>query len=382
MELLLALLLAASLVALASTWSALRTERARAHRAAERGVVSGTEPAPTPSEIPQGIAVIGTPGPERTSPAPVAPPLPHLPRAATASADRITAALAAPAERLGACIEVAVTAIAAAEERLRSPLPPPAPALPADDFAAPDLGPECVERALATAERISDERARLADDVRSLRSALERVAALDGGLGRSLSELTRSAEALLPFSSSTSGLGDRANLLGLNVSLLAARAGEAGVPFEEAAAELRGLFEEARRLSRELSEAGRRTDGGVRRVSAVVEESAEAAAAGLERGGRAAERLGALEGHCVQLERALSEAARTARDAADTGTELARRLEAARVALDARTGEAARLRAEAEATRAALRIAAERIEALRVDGGALRAAVARVASGA
>ena len=36
MELVLALLLAASLVALASTWSALRTERARAHRVADR----------------------------------------------------------------------------------------------------------------------------------------------------------------------------------------------------------------------------------------------------------------------------------------------------------------------------------------------------------
>jgi hypothetical protein len=44
--------------------------------------------------------------------------------------------------------------------------------------------------------------------------------------------------------------------------------------------------------------------------------------------------------------------------------------------------ENARLRSDAEAARAALRAAAERIEALRLDGGALRAAVSRITSGA
>ena len=120
----------------------------------------------------------------------------------------------------------------------------------------------------------------------------------------------------------------------------------------------------------------------MRRVAAIVEESTEAAAAGLERGGRAAERLCALDGHCGQLERTLTEAVRQARAATDAGISLARRLETTRASLDARAGEAARLRVEAEAARAALRTAAERIEALRVDGGALRAAVARVTFGA
>ncbi|MCL4806634.1 MAG: hypothetical protein KJ062_02390, partial [Thermoanaerobaculia bacterium] len=110
--------------------------------------------------------------------------------------------------------------------------------------------------------------------------------------------------------------------------------------------------------------------------------SAETAAAGLERGGRAAERLGVLDGLCGQLERTLSEALRSARAAADAGASLSRRLETARASLEARGGEASRLRAEAEAARDALRTAAERIEALRLDGGALRAAVARVTSGA
>lgn len=381
MELLLALLLAASLVALASTWSALKTERARAHRAADR-------PGPPRMEAPpaQDAPAVPIPGArdekEPSAPVPPSAPPTAVPGGMPSSTDRVAAALVAPAERLAACIDLAEPALAAAVERLRAPLPAPAPVPPADDAAVPDFGAESVERALATAERISDERSRLADEVRSLRSALERVAALDGGLGRSLTELSRSAEALLPFSSSISGFGDRANLLGLNVSLLAARAGDAGVPFEEAAAELRSLFEEARRLSRELSEAGRRTDGGVRRVAAIVEESTEAATAGLERGGRAAERLGALDGYCGQLERTLAEAVRTARAAVDAGTSLARQLETTRASLDARAGEAARLRVEAEAARAALRTAAERIEALRADGGALRAAVARVTSGA
>lgn len=382
MELVLALLLAVSLVALAASRSALRTERARAHRAAGRVGAPVVEPAPAPKEEPDLLPA--EPGGEKEppAPAPAAPAPVVLPIASTAAAERIAAALVVPADRLASCIDAAGPVLAVAGERLRAPLPPPATASPADDVPPPEPGAESVERALATAERISDERVRLADDVRSLRSALERVAALDGGLGRSLAELSRSAEALLPLSSSISGLGDRANLLGLNVSLLAARAGEAGAPFEEAAAELRGLFEEARRLSRDLAEAGRRTDGGVRRVAAIVEESSEIASAGLDRGGRAVERLGALDGHCGQLERALSEAVRTARAASDAGETLARRLETTRAVLDARSAEASLLREEAEAARSALRAVAERLEALRVDGGALRAAVGRVTSGA
>ncbi len=382
MELLLALLLAAALVALAATWSALRTERARAHRAAGRPGTPRIEGASPTQAAPAGSPVAGEDERERAAPAPPVPQAPVFPKGVSPSMDRVAAALVAPAERFASCVDTAEPVLAAAAERLRTPLPPPASTSPLDDAAVPELGVEGVERALETAERISDERARLADEVRSLRASLERVAALDGGLGRSLAELSRSADALLPFSSSVSGLGDRANLLGLNVSLLAARAGDAGAPFEEAAAELRSLFEEARRLSRELSEAGRRTEGGARRVAAIVEESAETAAAGLERGGRAAERLGVLDGLCGQLERTLSEALRSARAAADAGASLSRRLETARASLEARGGEASRLRAEAEAARDALRTAAEWIEALRLDGGALRAAVARVTSGA
>ena len=59
--------------------------------------------------------------------------------------------------------------------------------LAGDDPAPPRVDVEGLERALATAERISDERSRLADDVRSLRAALDRVAELDTGLARAQS---------------------------------------------------------------------------------------------------------------------------------------------------------------------------------------------------
>jgi len=382
MELFLALLLAVAVVALASTWSALRTARARAFRAEDRLGALRLDAAPSATDVP----VLRPPGELRAVAPPAAAP-PAAPAPAPApfpqdAMDRFAAALVGPAERLSACVEAAGPVLVSAADHLRTPLPPPAPAPAVEESSPPEPGVESVERALATAERISDERSRLADDVRSLRSALERVAALDGGLGRALTELSRSADALLPIASSISGLADRANLLGLNVSLLAARAGEAGAPFEEAAAELRGLFEEARRLSRELSGAGRRADGGVRRVVAIVDESTQTATAGQERGTRAAERLGALDGHCGQLERSLAEAVRSVRTASDEGVALARRLESARASLDARAGEAARLRADAEAARLVLRSAVERIEALRLDGGALRSAVSRVTTGA
>jgi len=187
---------------------------------------------------------------------------------------------------------------------------------------------------------------------------------------------------LLPLASSVSGLADRANLLGLNVSLLSARAGEAGAPFEEAAAELRSLFEEARRLSRELVEAARRNDGGARRFAALVEESVGAATAGQERGSRASERLGGLDGLCSQLGRTLEAGVRSTRVAAESSRLVGDRLEAVRSALEARAAEATRLRAEADAVRELLRASAERVEALRLDGGALRAAVQRVTAGA
>ena len=380
MELVLAVLLAVSLVALAAAWSALRTARARAHRAEDRLAAPRLDPAPPLREA-DALPDL----PERPESAPAtraARPEVPAPLPLPASTERLTAALVGPAERLSASVDAAGPTLAAATDRLRAPLPPPSPAVALDEGPVPELSPEHLERALVAAERISDERARFADDVRSLRASLERVAALDGGLGRAVTELSRSADALLPLASSVSGLADRANLLGLNVSLLAARAGDAGAPFEEAAAELRGLFEEARRLSRELSEAGRRTETGARRVAAVVEEATEAASAGAERGARAGERLGALEGHCGQAERALSESIRGARAAAEGVSAVSGRLAAARAALETRTDEAARLRAEAEAARAALRAAAERIEALRLDGGALRSAVTRLISGA
>lgn len=383
MELVLALLLAVALVALATTWSALRTERARVRRSETRLATARPDPAPaqTPAVPPEPQAE-GRDTAEPLAPRPEPPLLRVLPMKGSISLERLAAALEPPAARLATSIEGSEAALSAAAERLRTPVPPSAPVPEQWEITAPELGAEGVERALATAERISDERSRLADEVRSLRSAIERVASLDGGLARGLTELSRSADALLPFASSLSGLADRANLLGLNVSLLAARAGDAGAPFEEAAAELRGLFEESRRLSRELSEAARRTNGGVRKVATFVEESAGAAASGQERGGLASERLGTLDGLCEQLERTLTESIRSTRAASDEGAILSRRLEAARTSLEARAAEAARLRADAEAARAALRSTVERIEALRLDGGALRAAVVRVTSAA
>ena len=383
MELLLALLLAISLVALASAWSALRTERARAHRLEDR-LAAGRSEAPTPvaPEVPAESLPVGHVGSEPPA-APPEPPAPQVfPAPGLAPVHRLAAVLVAPAERLAESIGASEPALASAAERLRTPLPAAAPAPGVDEAVPLAFSAESVESAVTTAERISGERSRLADDVRGLRSSVERVAALDGVLGRGLTELSRTADALLPIASSVSGLADRANLLGLIDSLLAARGGEAGAPFEEAATELRGLFEEARRLSRELSAAARRTDGGTRRVAAFVEESAGAASAGQEHGARAAERLGALDGLCVQLDRALSETVRATRTASDGGSLLSQRLETDRASLEARTAEAALLRADAQAARAALRAASERIEALRLDGGALRAAVLRVTSGA
>jgi methyl-accepting chemotaxis protein len=384
MELVLAALLAAAAIGLASTYSALRTERARLRRledrlAASRSPTLAPTPGPFPEPEPRPPAASFA---EASGRVPVPLPPAFAGPAPTGPLDRLAATLVAPAERFGESIEASEAALAAAAERLRTPVPPAAPAPVFEEVGRAPTISESFERALGTAERVSDERSRLADDVRSLRAALERVAALDDGLVSGLRELARAAEGLGPLTASVSGLADRANLLGLNVSLLATRAGEAGAPFEEASAELRDLCEEARRLSRELSELARRNDSGARRVAAIVDEAARAAGAGLERGARAAERLGALDALCAQLNRALDASVQGARRASETDLLLARQLDVARASLDDRAAEAAGLRAEVESARTALRAAAERIEALRLDGGALRAAVVRVTSGA
>jgi len=385
MELLLALLLAVAIVALASAWSALKTERGRCRRledrlAAARPEASALPSTPSPPQ-PEPSPAAALPPPSVTAARPAAPPEP-VPTGRISSHDNLAATLFGPAERLAESMRSAEPVLADAAARLRAPLPPSPPVLGGADPAPPRLDVDGLERALATAERISDERSRLADDVRSLRAALDRVAELDTGLARGLSELSRTAEALMPLASSVSGLADRANLLGLNVSLLSARAGEAGAPFEEAATELRSLFEEARRLSRELTEAARRNDGGARRVAALVEESVGAATAGQERGARASERLGGLDGLCSQLGRALEDGVRSTRAAVESSRLVCERLEVIRSALEGRAAEAARLRADADAAREVFRAAADRVEALRLDGGALRAAVQRVTASA
>ena len=384
MELLLALLLAVAVVALASAWSALKTERGRCRRLedrlAARPEASALPASPSPA-LPEPPPAASS-APPRSAVAPLAAPPEPVPFGRVSAFENLAATLLGPAERLADSMRAAEPVLADAAVRLRAPLPPSPPVLAGDDPVPPRIDVEGLERALATAERISDERSRLTDDVRSLRAALDRVAELDTGLARALSELSRTAETLMPLASSVSGLADRANLLGLNVSLLSARAGEAGAPFEEAATELRSLFEEARRLSRELIETARRNDGGARRVAALVEESVGATTAGQERGARASERLGGLDGLCSQLGRALEDGVRSTRDAAESSRLVCERLEAVRSSLEGRTSEAARLRADADAAREALRVAAERVEALRLDGGALRAAVQRVTSGA
>ena len=393
MELVLALLLAASLVALAATWSALRTERARAHRLRESAAAARSEavpvrpdaslePRPAAGTAGSVAAVANVASVEAALPAPALVRKEAGPARTASSFDRLAEALAAPSGRLAASIEASGPVLSAAADRLRTPIPPSVAAPGVEAVAVPDFRVGTLEEAVTTAERLSDERSRLADDLRSLRASLERVSALDAGLGRSLAELSRAADTLLPLASSVSGLADRANLLGLNVSLLAARAGEAGAPFEEAATELRGLFEEARRLSRELAEIARRSEGGSRKVAALVQESAGSTATGQERGARADERLGVLRELCGHLDGSLAESLRSVRSAAEGAEALSRSLDVARTSLEAKSGESTRLRAEAETVRVALRSAAERIEALRLDGGALRAAVARVAPGA
>ena len=357
MELLLGVALAVSVVALAWIQNTRAVERARMHRlenelAALRRAPSASLLGAPPSdaaESPDGAAEEAAPAPPRPEPAPTEPAAP--PRAHGGERDgsrdgiRVDVEpgnlLGAAADRLDRALRELGPALASIDAAARSALGPPeepesALLAPVPRTASAD---EPVSLAVRTAEEMADERARLDDDLRSVGQALER--ALDGSraANAALEQVARQAAAFPGLAAALSGLADRTNLLALNLALHGTRSGGEGPTMEEAATEMRGIFEEARRLSREVGELAQRTTASASKSAELFADVTAAASAGDERGRRARARVAGLSSLGARLRAAFEATLEAGRRQEEEARALARRVELTSAALAARAAE-------------------------------------------
>lgn len=371
MELALAIALAIVSVAAVSAWARRNEERARANRLSDevtalRRASSGqriveSDPGSTP-----GVSALPS-SPEPGPPEPQPEELPEDVRRLASAAQTALAAIEARA-RPGSTLPVETLrqeaiALLAALERVDLALSPladratvlvPERAGPERRALPPEPAPTDVAPAatgLRGTEDLADTAARLKDDLRSVARSTERLQEAAAAASEALAAVARGAEAIAPMAGALSSVANRVNLLALNLAVLVSpKAGSANV--EEAGAELRSIFEEARRLSRD--------------VGALAQRVAAAARAAADRSGDVAAALA-------------DDRARVERGLADMGTldDLADRLRAAfeSVRRVARESDEARARFHAE-----LAVALAQADALAVDVSSDRRAVAAFAA--
>lgn len=310
--------------------------------------------------------------PPSPAPAPAAEPSPS-PDASRARGPRPEelARLAIEAEQLVAALQRAAEALTPRADEAEPPAEPApaAPALPADE-AGPLLA-DVLDRVTASFESLTGERARMKDHLLSVEASAGRLTAAARNATALVDEAERGAQSVAPVAAALSGLADRMNLLALNVALLAAKAGDAGSPFEMSGTELRALFDEVRGLSRELGSIGQRGTGSARRAAETLADLAALADGASERAARAGLQLDRL----AELGAALSDAigsARAAADAAEADRRAGRTLQAARLSGAAAREEALRARiAEGRRRDEAAAAALALVGRSREDAGAL-----------
>lgn len=356
MELFLAALAAVAVVVSAWAFSRLTDATARERRlsdelaALRRALATPAAPRGSGDPSVSGIHRISisddeieVPGPGPAAEAPA--PAPALPASEPLASAEELAALATEAE---AAAEILSDMDAVLSEMVPPDagegLPTPRAAAPAPRTALPALAAS-LDEVSALVVSLGGERSRLKELLVSVEAAAGRLAASARGGHALVEQAERQALSVAPAAASLSGLSDRMNLLALNIALLATRAGEAGGPFTESGEELRGLFEEARTLSREIGSLAQRAAGAARRAGEPLADLVALAEGTGGRASRAAAQVDRLDELTLRLDETVA-AARQAADGIDAEERDERREEGLRAAAVAEREERERERAE------------------------------------
>ena len=228
----------------------------------------------------------------------------------------------------------------------RVPASPP----PAEEAIEPASAMELLAQLARAAERLVDETARVKEDAGTLARHAARISEGAARATRALADVEEGGSAMGPPAAALSSLANRMNLLAINLAVLGTGAGNA----QETGAELRALYEEARRISREVVSSSQRTADAARRARSLGDELAALASEGAARADRSLRSLAPLLEEAGDLGSGL-ERAREATLASELELrERGRRLSRARADQEAHSEDAARESAELAAAAASL----------------------------
>jgi methyl-accepting chemotaxis protein len=190
----------------------------------------------------------------------------------------------------------------------------------AEQSAAVTQTTTTVEEARAAAEQTAEKAREVADQARASvevsDQGLEAVEAIGGGMEDIRDKVQSIAQGILSLSEQTQQIGeitttvnnlaDQSNMLALNASIEAAKAGEHGKGFAVVAAEVRNLAEQSKKATEQ-----------VRTILEDIQQAANAAVLATEEGSRVVESGGELGKRASEVISALSETIRQAAQAAE-----------------------------------------------------------------
>ncbi|HKC25668.1 MAG TPA: hypothetical protein VKF32_13040 [Thermoanaerobaculia bacterium] len=376
MEIVLALLFVLATIAAASGFSGRKLERARARRleeellAARRYGLGGEALAAAAETV------------ASTAPA-EAPPTPDLADAATAISRALAfvhdarASLALSESRVArsaperaraaarehaegaARIAAAAEGLAERSSRLARPIPPetPAPALPPPPRAA-----ELLAGLAREVEGLADATAHAKDEAGALARQALRISEGAARAAEALAAVEAQADSAALRSAALSSLANRMNLLAIDLAVL----GTPGRAGAESGGELRALFEEARRLARDIGAAEQRTADAARHARALAAELADLAEDGARRARTKLPALAAVAARAASLPARLGEARERSLALEHGAEESARRIDGAAASLAALSSELTERGAAAEDVSAGLHEIVERVSELQV----------------
>src|SRR5436190_12211365 len=318
MEIVLALLFVLATIAAASGFSGRKLERARARRleeellAARRSGLGGealaataetiasaapAEPPPAPDLADAGAAISRALAFVHDARASLALSESRVERSAPERARAAAREHAARAARLAAAAEE----LAERASRLARPVPPETPvfALPRPPGAA-----ELLAAMGREVEALADATAHAKDEAGALARQALRISEGASRAAEALSAVETQADSASPRSAALSSLANRMNLLAIDVAVL----GMPGRGGAETGGELRVLFEEARRLAREIGAAEQRTADAARHARALAAGLADLAEDGARSARTKLPALAAVAARAASLPARLGEA--------------------------------------------------------------------------